>query len=124
MKIGKEALEHTNAFRKKHNLPALKWHQALCEIGAKHSKDMGDGKVPFGHQGFDGRMRQYPFRARSAAENVAMNYGVADVAKVAVDGWIQSPGHRKNLLSKTQWCGIGVYQNSSGHWYLTQLVKD
>lgn len=82
---------------------------------------MGDGKVLFGHQGFDDRVRQYPFRSKSAAENVAMNQGVAEIARVAVDGWIQSPGHRKNLLSKMTWCGIGVYQNSKGAWYLTQL---
>ena len=25
----------------------------------------------------------------------ALNNGVADVAKVAVDGWIKSPGHEK-----------------------------
>lgn len=38
VKIGKEALEHTNTFRKQNNLPPLKWHQSLCDIGAKHSK--------------------------------------------------------------------------------------
>lgn len=44
--------------------------------------DMGDGKVPFSHQGFNKRMSQFPFRVRSAAENVAMNYGVSNVAQV------------------------------------------
>jgi len=47
---------------------------------------------------------------------------MSSVAKVAVDGWIQSPGHRKNLLhAQMVYCGIGVYQNSAGAWYLTQL---
>ncbi len=83
---------------------------------------MGDGKVPFGHQGFNERVKQYPFSVRGAAENVAMSQGMRDVAKVAVDGWIQSPGHRKNLLAPSmEYCGIGVYKNSQGAWYLTQL---
>jgi len=56
-----------------------------------------------------------------AAENVAMSKGLPDVAKVAVNGWITSPGHRKNLLSRSTWCGIGVYKTSSGAFYLTQL---
>lgn len=43
---------------------------------------MGDKKVPFGHQGFDGRVKKYPFSVKTAAENVAMNQGMADVAKV------------------------------------------
>ena len=120
-RIGKEALELTNVFRKEQGLPPLKWHQALCDIGKVHSKDMGEGKVPFSHQGFDERVKQYPFRPMSAAENVAMSKGLSDVAKVAVDGWIDSPGHRKNLLSHHDYCGIGVYRNYDGAYYLTQL---
>lgn len=50
-----------------------------------------------------------------------MNSGSQDIAKVAVDGWIESPGHRKNLLGKSIFCGIGVHQNAKGTWYLTQL---
>ena len=50
-----------------------------------------------------------------------MNYGSAQVAVVAVDGWIHSPGHCKNLLSDQYYCGIGVYKNKRGEYYLTQL---
>jgi len=122
VKIGKQALEFTNQFRIKNKLTALTWHQLLCDIGTKHSKDMGDGKVPFGHNGFNGRILQYQDQHKSAAENVAMNSGAQDIAKVAVEGWIDSPGHRKNLLGKESvYCGIGVYQNAKGVWYLTQL---
>jgi len=121
--IGKEALKYTNEFRAQNGLPPLKWHQALCDIGKIHSKNMGDKKVAFGHDGFHDRVKQYPFFSRSAAENVAMNHGYAskDVAKISVDGWINSPGHRKNLLSNHNYCGIGVYQTFDGAYYLTQL---
>jgi hypothetical protein len=44
--------------------------------------DMGDKKVPFGHIGFDNRVKKYPFSVKTAAENVAMNHGMAEVAKV------------------------------------------
>ena len=59
--------------------------------------------MPFGHDGFDGRVRQYPMAHRSAAENVAMSRGITDVAQTAVHGWINSPGHRKNLLSHSEY---------------------
>jgi len=123
-RIGIEALEFTNQFRKNNNLPSLTWHQALCEIGAVHSKNMAEHTVPFGHEGFNERVRRYPFEAISAAENVAMNKGFSSslVARMAVDGWINSPGHRKNLLiNDCKWCGIGVHENADGAWYLTQL---
>eukprot|EP01083_Nonionella_stella_P241629 843634_1 len=90
--IGKEALRLTNIFRKQNGLCELKWHQPLCDIGKIHSQNMSEGKVPFGHDGFNDRVKQYPFRAMAAAENVAMSNGLSNVAKVAVDGWIDSPG--------------------------------
>lgn len=123
VRIGKQALQLTNAFRARNNLSELKWHQALFDIGAVHSKNMAEAVVPFGHAGFSHRVSQFPFHVNSAAENVAMSHGFSSrqVAKIAVDGWIDSPGHRRNLLSHHRWCAIGVYRNSHGAFYLTQL---
>lgn len=120
--LGKEMLKYTNEFRAQQNLPPLKWSQPLAEIGKKHSKNMGDGKAPFSHDGFNARVRAYPLPSRAAAENLAMSGGLQNVARVAVDGWIDSPGHRRNLLHPScNYCGIGVYRNSSGQYYSTQL---
>jgi len=92
------------------------------EIGREHSMNMGEGRVAFGHDGFNDRFRRFPIRyVRGGAENVAMSHGMGDPGKVAVDGWINSPGHRKNLLGHFNYMGIGVYQNSKGAWYFTQL---
>ncbi len=121
IQLGKEALQYTNEFRAEHKLPPLQWHQALCEIGYEHSRNMGEGKAPFSHDGFDQRVQQYPFPYRSAAENLAMNSGVSHAARAAVKGWIDSPGHRKNLLGRQTFCGIGVYCNARGAFYFTQL---
>jgi len=121
VRVGKEALELTNQFRKENKLPPLMWNSALCTIGIQHSKNMAEHKVPFGHDGFNERIKQFPMDYRTAAENVAMSHGIDDVARTAVHGWIESPGHRKNLLSRSQYCGIGCYQGLDGAWYLTQL---
>jgi len=61
------------------------------------------------------------FAYKTMSENVAMSTGYSDPAKVAVDGWINSPGHRKNLLSQSNICGIASYRNADGGWYFTQL---
>ena len=47
---------------------------------------MGEGLVPFGHDGFNKRFKEFPRNSRSGAENVAYNYGISDPAKVCVDG--------------------------------------
>jgi uncharacterized protein YkwD len=81
---------------------------------------MAKGVVPIGHAGFSERHAKVPFFVRSFAENVAYNYGMADPVEIAVNGWINSPGHRKNLLSNTNLCGIAVYC-LAGRYYFTQL---
>jgi uncharacterized protein YkwD len=90
-RIGRDALQYTNEFRKENGLPPCEWHQGIADIGKVHSKNMGDGTVPFGHDGFNERVAQFPVPHRSAAENVAMNNGTSEVARVAVNGWIDSP---------------------------------
>lgn len=79
---------------------------------------MADGKVPIGHDGFNDRMKKVPFFVRSFAENVAFNYNMGDPVEVAVNGWIKSPGHRKNLLSTSNLCAIAVYCHG-GRYYFT-----
>ena len=121
--IGQEAVRLTNEFRRQQGLHTeVVWSDRMAEIGWKHSKAMGDGERPFGHDKFSERASEMGYAA--SGENVFMCQGVATVhvAKMAVDGWINSPGHRKNLLGE-RWtlCGIGVFRNEYGAWYLTQL---
>jgi len=119
--FGKRCLELTNIFRKQNNLPPLQWNQELHDIAMVHSKDMAEKRVPFGHMGFDQRIKKIKFSYKSVAENVAYNMGYSDPPKVTVDGWINSPGHRKNLLSYSNVCAIAAFRNSAGQWYFTQL---
>ena len=121
--IGKKCLELTNQFRAKNHLPPLKWDDSIWKISLTHSKNMGDGKVPFGHKGFNERIKQFPFHYTLACENVFMCQGYSEysIAENAVNGWINSPGHRKNLLSNTNSCAIATYRTASGAYYLTQM---
>jgi len=121
VKFGLRCLELTNQFRKSNGLQPCVWSQELCDIGMPHSQDMAHGRVPFSHVGFDRRSSQVKFAKMSMAENLAYNQGYSDPPKSAVDGWITSPGHRKNLLSSSNVCGIACYRAPNGSWYFTQL---
>ena len=43
---------------------------------------MTSGRVPFGHQDFDKRVAAIPFKHGLVSENVAMNQGASDPARV------------------------------------------
>lgn len=57
-------------------------------------------------------------------ENVAWNRGCTQdkegTVSTTVNGWIGSPGHKRNLLSDTIECGIAVVNKGDQYWY-TQL---
>ena len=121
--IGKECLKLTNEFRAKYNLYPLEWDDSIWAIALTHSKNMAEGLVPFSHEGFNERVNQFNFTYYKACENVYMcqGYSQYSIAENAVKGWINSPGHKKNLLSDTTHCAIAVYKNNYGEFYLTQL---
>ena len=81
---------------------------------------MGQGTVPFSHQGFQERVSAVGIPYKSAAENVAYN-NYSDPATAAVEGWIASEGHRRNIEGHFDLTGIGVFRNEKGTYYLTQL---
>jgi uncharacterized protein YkwD len=57
-KWGIRALDLTNKFRASKNeghegnKSALSWSKELHDIALEHSKNMAEGRVPFGHDGF------------------------------------------------------------------------
>lgn len=114
-----------NNERTKHGLSPLKVWQVLTYHAREHSRDMAEGEVDFGHDGFTTRA-QAVFRRmglKSFGENVAYNYLYDDPLKKAVDGWMKSPKHRDNILGEYNDTGIGIAYSSEGRCYLTQLFS-
>jgi uncharacterized protein YkwD len=77
------------------------------------------GTVPLGHDGFHQRAEKVPY-ARGTGENVAYTNGYEDPIRMMVDGWISSPGHRKNLLGKFTHMGT-AFEHRGSLWYGTQF---
>jgi uncharacterized protein YkwD len=55
-------------------------------------------------------------------ENVASNsFPRTVVARIVVRGWLDSPGHRRNLQGNYALTGIGVVRSANGEYFATQL---
>merc|ERR1712137_1184352 len=119
--LGRRALDLTNQYRASKGLAPCRWHDGIARIAADHAAQMASGAATFSHDGFDARVRAFPVIHRAAAENLAFNKGYAKVSENAVEGWIKSPGHEKNLRGNFNLCGIGVARAPDGAYYLTQL---
>lgn len=119
--LEKSIYEKVNQYRQSQKLPPLKIDPRISEEARKHSQNMANKTVPFSHQGFETRIVNTHINYRSAAENVAYNQGYQNPAQVAVDGWIKSAGHQKNMVGNFNLTGVGVAKNAQGEYYFTQI---
>ncbi len=113
-----------NKYRQSRGLAPLTLNATISAQARAHSEAMAQGKVPFSHQGFETRIQviSQTIPYRGAAENVAYNQGYRDPATQAVQGWLKSPGHLKNIQGgQYNLTGIGVAKNAKGEYYLTQI---
>ena len=90
----------------------------------RHTVSMASHKTPFGHNGFSYRSKVITSKIpgiTATAENVA--YG-SQTAKEVVDGWLSSPGHRKNIEGRFKLTGIGVARDDKSTLYFTQIFAN
>ncbi|BAY88376.1 MULTISPECIES: CAP domain-containing protein [unclassified Tolypothrix] len=119
--LEKSVFDQINRYRVSKGLSKLTLNANITRQARIHSQNMANGKVPFSHQGFEKRVTILPIIYKSAGENVAFNQGYSDPAGQAVIGWLNSPGHLKNIKGKYNLTGIGVAANQKGEVYLTQI---
>jgi uncharacterized protein YkwD len=108
--LRQRALELTNGSRAENGLPPLSLTDVLNEAALAHAQDMAERDF-YAHVGPDGGTPRDRFldaggsRWKLAAENIARCTGCApppDEARVESfhSGWMDSPGHRANILSE------------------------
>jgi uncharacterized protein YkwD len=115
-------LDRVNAYRKSQNLPPLTLDPVISAQAKAHSEEMARaGKI--GHEGFNDRVQSVAKEIvyRSAAENVGYSVGYAQPDAIAVEDWINSPGHQKNMVGRYDLTGIGMAKNAQGETYFTQI---
>lgn len=115
-----EVLSLINAERAKYDLPPLVRDDGAAEVAHVRAKEIVKS---FSHTRPNGKScftaaEELGVSYRSAGENIA--YGYPTPQKV-VDGWMNSEGHRKNILSASfSKIGIGCYE-SNGVLYWSQF---
>lgn len=115
-------VDQTNAERKKANLPPLIVHPTLMTMAREQSKLMAEART-LSHQvngrSFEIRLRDSKYISRGAGENCAEGAGTP---KEAVADWMQSPGHKANILNADyREIGVGLVRSSEGRPYYTQV---
>ncbi len=146
-----EILEMVNQERTSRGLPALQMDSNLRNIARGHSKDMGDNNMSDdemrSHRSSDGttfseRLDNNNIKRFVEAENLARNsYPQNSTAAVAVNGWMNSTGHKRNITDlhpvdgkilihprdgdrlHYNYTGIGVYKKHGQFWFTQVFIN-
>ena len=131
-----ETLRQINDIRQERGLDPLEPNEALRVASREHSRDMLERSY-FSHESPDGttpheRIMVYDSSCRATGENLFLTYwdrplegderieSNEQLAEALVEGWMDSEGHRENIL-RDMWSssGVGIVISEDGEVYAT-----
>ncbi|RSK29468.1 sporulation protein [Bacillus sp. HMF5848] len=119
----REVVRLSNVQRKNNGLPELQADTALSKVAREKSNDMQKNGY-FSHTSptygspFD-MMRDFGITYKSAGENIAQGQRTPEEV---VNAWMNSEGHRKNILS-ADFTHIGVGHETGGNHWTQMFIK-
>ena len=118
-----EVIRLVNEIRAKNGLNALTYDWELSRVARFKSQDMKDNNY-FAHNspvyGTPFQMiKSFGISYRTAGENIAKGYATP---QAVVNGWMNSAGHRANILSAS-YTKIGVGYVASGNYWTQMFIS-
>lgn len=124
-----DLLNKTNAARAENGLPPLKADETLALAARHHALEMATLNY-FSHQSPTAGVSTPPERiAKAGSPYIAVGENIAkmppmlviNLAEETVTGWMNSPGHRANVLeTRFTHVGFGIAKDSQGFSYVVQ----
>lgn len=94
---------------------ALVWDDAIADVERGHSQAIASGRVPLGHQGFEGRIAQ--IKEIIPWSFIGENVASATSAESALAAWLRSAEHQVLIEGDFDLTGVGVAKDPDGPLY-------
>jgi uncharacterized protein YkwD len=119
-----EVLRLVNAERKRAGLAALA--EGSASLNAAAQKRAQEIAVKFDHKRPDGStcftvLADYGVPHVAGGENIAAGYATP---AGAMDGWMNSPGHKANILGDYESLGVGVYVKDGRVYWSQMFIRE
>lgn len=124
--LEQQCLDEVNQVRRNRKLARLDFYDHLLPVAREYSRRMAEERF-FSHSDPDGRtVRERvdgaDIRWRMVGENLAYSNGYINPVAASLHGWMDSPGHRRNILDPDfRLTAIGAWIDSDGTVYFTEI---
>jgi len=124
--LEQQCLDEINRVRRRSGLPRLNFYEELLPVAREYSRRMAEQHF-FSHNDPDGltvreRVDEADIRWRMLGENLAYSNGYVNPVAASLHGWMDSPGHRRNILDPDfSMTAIGVWIKEDGTVYFTEI---
>lgn len=121
-----QCFNEVNRVRVKVGLEPLEFNESLLHVAREYSRRMAEENF-FSHNDPSGntvreRVSGANIRWRVLGENLSFSRGYINPVAVSMTGWMDSPGHRRNLLDRTwRQTAIGAWISDNGTVYFTEI---
>jgi uncharacterized protein YkwD len=121
-----QCLDEVNRVRRAQRLAPLTFYRDLLPVARAYSRRMAEEHF-FSHNDPDGRtvrerVSEAEIRWRIVGENLAYSNGYVNPVAASVHSWMESPGHRRNLLDPDyNETAIGAWIGTDGTVYFTEI---
>lgn len=125
-KFEQECFQEINRQRAARGLKLLEFSKELLPIARSHSQRMAEDRF-FSHTDMEGRtvrqrVSEAGIRWSTLGENLAYSNGYINPVAASMRGWMDSPGHRDNILdSNFNRTAVGVWISDNGTVYFTEI---
>jgi uncharacterized protein YkwD len=122
----RRCFDEINRVRQGHRLAPLEYSKELLAVARGHSRRMSEEGF-FSHTDPEGlstleRVNRAGIKWRSVAENIASSSGYTNPVAISMHGWMNSAGHRRNILNPDfTMTAVGVWISATGAVYFTEI---
>lgn len=123
-----EVLNRINQIRQENGLKPLRVSRPLTSIARGFSRQMAVGNF-FSHEApsgetFEDRIRSAGLGFTRIGENIYKSYNLSKPAEGAVKAWMNSAGHRHNILTPEYTeTGIGVWKTGKTLYFTQDFIR-
>ena len=124
--LEQQCFDEVNRVRLGRRLPPFNFYDDLLSVARAYSRRMAEQHF-FSHKDPEGRtvrerVDEAEIKWRIVGENLAYSNGYLNPVAASVSGWMDSPGHRRNILDpEYNLSAIGAWIAPDGTVYFTEI---